>query len=89
MGLEADASENNGYDSELVPGQLQTAEYAEAIILAAHPSTTQAELKRLVTFRHERQERLVGSTPPRLHFVLNEAAATAPSATPRTPQALP
>ncbi|MGH3883080.1 MAG: helix-turn-helix domain-containing protein [Pseudonocardiaceae bacterium] len=78
VGLEADASEINGYDSELVPGQLQTAEYAEAIILAAHPRTTQAELKRLVTFRHERQERLVGNTPPRLHFVLNEAVLRRP-----------
>ena len=78
VGLEADASEINGYDSELVPGQLQTAEYAEAIILAAHPNTTRDELQRLVTFRHERQERLAGSTPPRLHFVLNEAVLRRP-----------
>jgi transcriptional regulator with XRE-family HTH domain len=78
VGLEADASEINGYDSELVPGQLQTAEYAEAVILAAHPNTTRDELQRLVTFRHERQERLAGSTPPRLHFVLNEAVLRRP-----------
>lgn len=78
VGLEADASEINGYDSELVPGQLQTAEYAEAVILAAHPNTTRDELTRLVTFRHERQERLAGNTPPRLHFVLNEAVLRRP-----------
>jgi transcriptional regulator with XRE-family HTH domain len=78
VGLEADASEINGYDSELVPGQLQTAEYAEAVILAAHPNTTRDELTRLVSFRHERQERLAGSTPPRLHFVLNEAVLRRP-----------
>jgi transcriptional regulator with XRE-family HTH domain len=78
VGLEADASEIDGYDSELVPGQLQTAEYAEAITLAAHPDTTPAELKRMVTFRHERQERLAGNTPPRLHFVLNEAVLRRP-----------
>ncbi len=77
-GLEADASEIDGYDSELVPGQLQTAEYAEAVILAAHPNTTRDELQRLVTFRHERQERLAGNTPPRLHFVLNEAVLRRP-----------
>ena len=78
VGLESDASEIDGYDSELVPGQLQTAEYAEAIIMAAHPNTTQTELTRLVTFRRQRQERLVGNTPPRLHFVLNEAVLRRP-----------
>ncbi len=78
VGLEADASEINGYDSELVPGQLQTAEYAEAVILAARPNATGDELRRRVTFRHERQERLAGSTPPRLHFVLNEAVLRRP-----------
>ncbi|MGH3598960.1 MAG: helix-turn-helix domain-containing protein [Pseudonocardiaceae bacterium] len=82
VGLESDASEINGYDSELVPGQLQTAEYAEALILAGHPNTTQAELTRIVTFRRERQERLVGNTPPRLHFVLNEAVLRRPVGTP-------
>lgn len=78
VGLEADASEINGYDSELVPGQLQTAEYAEAVTLAAHPNTTVDELRRQVTFRHERQERLAGNNPPRLHFVLNEAVLRRP-----------
>jgi transcriptional regulator with XRE-family HTH domain len=78
VGLEADASEIDGYDSELLPGQLQTAEYAEAITLAAHPDTTPSELKRMVTFRHERQERLAGNAPPRLRFVLNEAVLRRP-----------
>lgn len=78
VGLEADASEIDGYDSELVPAQLQTAEYAEAVILAAHPSTTQAELERLGSFRHERLERLAGKALPRLHFVLNEAVLRRP-----------
>jgi transcriptional regulator with XRE-family HTH domain len=78
VGLESDANEINGYDSELIPGQLQTAEYAEAVILAAYPNTTRDELERRVTFRHERQERLSSSTPPRLHFVLNEAVLRRP-----------
>lgn len=78
VGLESDASEINGYDSELIPGQLQTAEYAEAIILAAYPETPREELNRRVTFRHERQERLSVNTPPRLHFVLNEAVLRRP-----------
>lgn len=78
VGLESDANEINGYDSELIPGQLQTAEYAEAVILAAHQNTTRDELERRVTFRHERQERLSSSTPPRLHFVLNEAVLRRP-----------
>ncbi|MGH3547491.1 MAG: helix-turn-helix domain-containing protein [Pseudonocardiaceae bacterium] len=82
VGLEPDASEINGYDSELVPGQLQTAEYAEAVVIAARPNATQAELTRVVTFRRERQERLVGHAPPRLHFVLNEAVLRRPVGTP-------
>lgn len=82
VGLESDASEIDGYDSELVPGQLQTAEYAEAVILAARPNATRADLTQRVTFRRERQERLVGNTPPRLHFVLNEAVLRRPVGTP-------
>ncbi|MGH3718005.1 MAG: helix-turn-helix domain-containing protein [Pseudonocardiaceae bacterium] len=71
--LEADASEIDSYCSELVPELLQTAEYAQAVILAGHPATTQAELAQLVAFRHERQQRMAGDTPSQLHFVLNEA----------------
>ncbi|MGH3772375.1 MAG: helix-turn-helix domain-containing protein [Pseudonocardiaceae bacterium] len=76
--LEADANEIDSYCSELVPEQLQTAEYAEAVILAAHPGTTQAELTQLVAFRRERQQRLADDTPSRLHFVLNEAVLRRP-----------
>ncbi|MGH3566678.1 MAG: helix-turn-helix domain-containing protein [Pseudonocardia sp.] len=78
VGLESDASEINGYESELVPGLFQTTEYAQAVMLAAHPTTSQAELTRLVSFRHERQQRLAGNTPPHLHFVLNEAVLRRP-----------
>ncbi|MGH3978180.1 MAG: helix-turn-helix domain-containing protein [Pseudonocardiaceae bacterium] len=78
VGLEADASEINGYESELVPGQLQTAEYAKAVMVATRQESTEDELQRLVTFRRERQERLTGNTPPRLHFVLNEAVVRRP-----------
>ncbi|MDQ2788923.1 MAG: hypothetical protein DLM60_02455 [Pseudonocardiales bacterium] len=50
--------------------------------MAARPNATQAELTRVVTFRRERQERLVGHAPPRLHFVLNEAVLRRPVGTP-------
>lgn len=56
---------------------------AEAVTLAAHPSMTQAELKRVVTFRHERQKWLTGNTPPRPHFVLNEVVLRRPVGTTR------
>ncbi len=61
---------------------IRVAEYAEAVIMAARPNATQAELTRVVTFRRERQERLVGHAPPRLHFVLNEAVLRRPVGTP-------
>jgi DNA-binding XRE family transcriptional regulator len=56
----------------LVPGLLQTADYARAI-LAAGPDTTEDELEGLVSARIERQAIFDRPKPPKLWVVLDEA----------------
>lgn len=72
LGYESDASELNTYESELVPGLLQTVDYARAIV-ATKPDITESELDRQVELRRERQRRITGDDPPTVHAVLNEA----------------
>lgn len=55
----------------LVPGLLQTADYAQAI-LAAGPDTTEDELEELVSARIERQTIFDRPKPPKLWAVLDE-----------------
>ena len=56
----------------LIPGLLQTADYARAI-LAADPETTDGQLEELVAARLERQAILDEPTPPALWVVVDEA----------------
>jgi transcriptional regulator with XRE-family HTH domain len=56
----------------LIPGLLQTADYARAI-LAADPETTEDQLDELVAARLERQAILDKPNPPALWVVLDEA----------------
>ena len=74
LGYESDASELRTYESELVPGLLQTPEYARAVALASRPDSTVPELDRQVELRRERQQRITDNDPPTMHAVLNEAA---------------
>lgn len=78
VGEEADAAEIWVYAVECVPGLLQTDDYIRAIMAAAQPSVTEAELARSVAFRRARQGRLSGDSPPRLIAVINEAALRRP-----------
>lgn len=73
VGLEGDAADIWEYESEFVPGLLQTRAYVEAITRASRPDIDEAELDRIVRLRHERQNQLDGNQPPRLHLFLNEA----------------
>jgi transcriptional regulator with XRE-family HTH domain len=74
IGLEAEAATIRSYEPELVPGLLQTADYARAIIRAGRPADTSEEIERRVEVRLERQEILVRSDPrpPKVSVVLNE-----------------
>ncbi|GAA2667142.1 MULTISPECIES: helix-turn-helix transcriptional regulator [Actinosynnema] len=72
--LEQIATEVLRYHGELVPGQLQTPDYARAL-LDANPLQEEQELDRLVQARQVRQSRLVDpAATQRLHIVLHEAA---------------
>jgi len=74
IGLEAEAATIRTYEPELVPGLLQTADYARAVIRAGRPADTSQEIDRRVEVRLERQEILVRSEPPppKVSVVLNE-----------------
>jgi len=72
--LESAAATIRQYEAELVPGLLQTRDYAWAIYRAAQPDAEDAEIERRVTIRMERQAIFDRAKPPTLHAVLNEAA---------------
>ncbi len=60
--------------SELIPGLLQTEDYARAVIRADNPGVADAEIEQRVHVRIARQALLTRVTdPPALQVVLNEA----------------
>ncbi|MGH3795225.1 MAG: helix-turn-helix domain-containing protein [Pseudonocardiaceae bacterium] len=74
IGLEEAASHLAGYQSELMPGLLQTEDYARTVIRADNPGVDDAEIERRVSVRMARQTLLTRVTaPPLLDIVLNEA----------------
>ncbi|MGH3771098.1 MAG: helix-turn-helix domain-containing protein [Pseudonocardiaceae bacterium] len=74
IGLEEAASRFAWYESELVPGLLQTEDYARTVIRADKPGVDDAEIERRVHVRIARQALLTRVTdPPVLDVVLNEA----------------
>jgi hypothetical protein len=79
VGLEGAASQICWYESELVPGLLQTAEYAAALIRTAVPHLDADEVDRRVAFRMSRQTLLTRPVAaPDLTVVLNEAVIRRP-----------
>lgn len=60
------------YEMRYVPGLLQTASYAAAVIRLHHPD--EFEVRRRVAVRMQRQRRLIEPGGPRLHAVIDEAA---------------
>lgn len=81
VGLEAAASRVRQYEPGLIPGLLQTATYASAII-ATGPGITDEEVERRVSLRLARQDILTRRTPrpPRLEMVVEEAVLRRPLA---------
>ncbi|MFJ2607543.1 helix-turn-helix domain-containing protein [Streptomyces sp. NPDC091279] len=75
IGLETDAASLRVYDPQVVPGLLQTREYAQALIAGALPETAPADIEKRVSVRMRRQERITApENPLRLWTVLDEAA---------------
>ncbi|MBT2228840.1 helix-turn-helix domain-containing protein [Nonomuraea sp. NEAU-A123] len=71
--LEASASHVFGYQSELVPGILQTEGYVRSIMSTAPEPDSDVEIDSQVQVRVNRQARLTEKSPLNVWLVLNEA----------------
>ena len=72
---ETSASIIRSYEEIVVPGLLQTEEYAVSIAQQYRPNNTAKTVSSLVEVRMKRQELLLGRpNPPLLFFILDEAA---------------
>ncbi|MGW0586861.1 helix-turn-helix domain-containing protein [Streptosporangium sp. NPDC002607] len=72
IGLEAEATSIKTYQQTLVPGLLQTADYARAVVAATRPGDASEEIERRVSVRMERQKRLADDNPLELSVILGE-----------------
>ncbi|MGV9263505.1 helix-turn-helix domain-containing protein [Kitasatospora sp. NPDC003701] len=73
VGLEADAARIRAYETELVPGLLQTRDYARALFRTAPSGHGPAEVERRVRLRIQRQEVFQRPDPPVVRAILNES----------------
>jgi transcriptional regulator with XRE-family HTH domain len=74
VGLESEAAKIR-VNAHLVPGFLQTEDYARSIITSTRPTLDSEEVERRVAARAARREALLGRTdPPEIHVVLDESA---------------
>jgi transcriptional regulator with XRE-family HTH domain len=74
IGLEQEASSIRNYESLLIPGLLQTPEYAEACVWGIEPDKDREAVQRRVDVRMKRQERILGEDPVEFWAVIDEAA---------------
>lgn len=70
--LERKAVRIHGWQPFVVPGLLQTEEYARELIRVSRPQDSAAAVEELVAARMERQAILTGDDPPMLWYVLDE-----------------
>jgi len=74
IGLETDAASLRVYESLIVPGLLQTREYAQAAIEGMWPEATPTEIDKRIQIRIKRQDRLTDPVEPlRFWAVIDEA----------------
>ncbi|GAA2587979.1 helix-turn-helix transcriptional regulator [Dactylosporangium fulvum] len=78
VGLEAAADHIRSYEALVVPGLLQTEEYAQAMIHAARPDISATEVEKRVRVRMGRQSLLTQDDPIDLWVVLDEAVLRRP-----------
>ncbi|HEU5473875.1 MAG TPA: DUF5753 domain-containing protein, partial [Actinophytocola sp.] len=72
MALEADATAIVNFEPQLVPGLLQTAEYATAAMRGIDPALPESAVNALVAARMARQALLTRRGAPKLHAILDE-----------------
>jgi hypothetical protein len=78
IGFEAEATAIFTYEAQLVPGLLQTAEYASAVIVADGVVPDRSVIEQRVAVRMARQAVLTRESPPRLWAILDEAVLRRP-----------
>ncbi len=74
IGLESAASEIRIYEVSLIPGLLQTEDYARAVIRAGMVNSPAEDIERRVALLMARQPAMVREDPPKIWAVLDEAA---------------
>jgi transcriptional regulator with XRE-family HTH domain len=74
VGMESEASVIRTYECQMVPGLLQTEDYARAAFRGAPVPMRDDEVERQVALRLERQEILTSDEPPLLRVVIDEGA---------------
>ncbi|WP_243789264.1 Scr1 family TA system antitoxin-like transcriptional regulator [Saccharopolyspora gloriosae] len=78
---EQDATEILYFDGELIPGLLQTEDYARAVVDFGRPAAfrdNEDDVEARVKFRMERKDLLLQDNAPRIWFVIGEAAIRRP-----------
>jgi len=78
IGLEQATSIIRTYQPQFVPGLLQTASYARAVVELGYPDDTAARNDRRVALRLARQELLEGASGPKVWAAVDEAALRRP-----------
>ena len=78
VGLEEAASLIRLYEVQFVPGLLQTADYARAVVRLGQPAAAPEEIARRISLRMGRQELLTQPGGPRLWAIVDEAALRRP-----------
>jgi transcriptional regulator with XRE-family HTH domain len=79
LGYESSAAIIRNFEPLLVPGLLQTEEYAREVLNAMEEpvkrgeNTLETRIDALVDLRMQRQELLSRESPPELHFIMDEA----------------
>ncbi|MFJ7279388.1 helix-turn-helix domain-containing protein [Kitasatospora sp. NPDC098663] len=74
VALESSATSLHSYEAQLIPGLLQTADYARAVISAMRVDLDGKSVEDLVEVRMRRQDLLEADEPPKLWAVIDEAA---------------
>ncbi|MYY09479.1 helix-turn-helix domain-containing protein [Streptomyces sp. SID4919] len=77
-GLESAATRIDTYESDVMPGLLQTPDYVRAIVRTRLPDATPEDVESRVRFRTARQAILTGNRPPVLRAVLSETVLRRP-----------
>jgi transcriptional regulator with XRE-family HTH domain len=78
VGLEQDASSLSNFQSAVVPGILQVADYTRALHRVGLPPIDDAAIEERVEERHTRQQILAGVNAPEVEIVLDEAVIRRP-----------